>query len=175
MDAAAETNWKHKITPDWVDLITNMDICLSISAHTYWVEAEHEDQVLSKYAFAVYESPIPLICCCGVIKRTYFPHYWLVTAGPPKNPDSKVHGANIEPTWGRQNPGGPHVGPINFAIWESSGEVIAMAKKFMPSPSTSLCKFDQPIEFGYLFRWKFGTHTYKIDWNITSHHFSYWL
>ena len=31
-------------------------------------------------------------------------------------PDSKVHWANIGPTWGRQDPGGPHVGPMNFAI-----------------------------------------------------------
>ena len=36
----------------------------------------------------------------------------------PYNPDSKVHGANMGPTWGRQDPGGPHVGPMNFAIWE---------------------------------------------------------
>ena len=34
------------------------------------------------------------------------------------NPDSKVHGANMGPIWGRQGPGGPHVGPMNFAIWE---------------------------------------------------------
>ena len=32
-------------------------------------------------------------------------------------PDNKVHGANMGPIWGRQDPGGPHVGPINFAIW----------------------------------------------------------
>ena len=31
-------------------------------------------------------------------------------------PDSKVHGANMGPIWGHQDPGGPHVGPINFAI-----------------------------------------------------------
>ena len=31
--------------------------------------------------------------------------------------DSKVRGASIGPIWGRQNPGGPHVGPMNFAIW----------------------------------------------------------
>ena len=31
-------------------------------------------------------------------------------------PDSKVHGANIGPTWGQQDPGGPHVGPMNLAI-----------------------------------------------------------
>ena len=32
-------------------------------------------------------------------------------------PDSKVHGANMGPIWDRQDPGGPHVGPVNFAIW----------------------------------------------------------
>ena len=32
-------------------------------------------------------------------------------------PDSKVHGANMGPIRGRQDPGGPHVGPMNFAIW----------------------------------------------------------
>ena len=31
--------------------------------------------------------------------------------------DSKVHGANMGPIWGRQDSGGPHVGPMNFAIW----------------------------------------------------------
>ena len=36
-----------------------------------------------------------------------------------KLPDSKVHGANMGPIWGRQDPGGPHVGPMNFAIWAS--------------------------------------------------------
>ena len=39
------------------------------------------------------------------------------------HPDSKVHGANMGPTWGRQDPGGPHVGPINFAIWASLNEL----------------------------------------------------
>ena len=33
------------------------------------------------------------------------------------SPDSKAHGANMGPTWGRQVPGRPHVGPINLAIW----------------------------------------------------------
>ena len=33
-------------------------------------------------------------------------------------PDSKVHGANMGPIWGRQDPGGPHAGPMNFAIWD---------------------------------------------------------
>ena len=41
---------------------------------------------------------------------------WDVGAKPEQPPDSKVHGANMGPTWGRQDPGGPHVGPMNFAI-----------------------------------------------------------
>ena len=32
-------------------------------------------------------------------------------------PDSKIHGANMGPIWGWQDPGEPHVGPMNFAIW----------------------------------------------------------
>ena len=31
-------------------------------------------------------------------------------------PDTKVHVANMGHTWGWEDPGGPHVGPINFAI-----------------------------------------------------------
>ena len=35
------------------------------------------------------------------------------------NPDSKVRGANnTGPIWGRQGTGGPHFGPMNFAIWK---------------------------------------------------------
>ena len=32
-------------------------------------------------------------------------------------PDSKLHGANVGPIWGGQDPGGPHVGPMNLIIW----------------------------------------------------------
>ena len=32
-------------------------------------------------------------------------------------PDSKVHGANMGHIWGRQDPGGPHGGHVNLAIW----------------------------------------------------------
>ena len=33
------------------------------------------------------------------------------------SPDSKVHGANMGPIWGQQDPGGPHGGFMNFTIW----------------------------------------------------------
>ena len=46
-------------------------------------------------------------------------YMWLkVTVFLVINPDGKVRGAYMGPIWGRQNPGGPHVGPMNFAIWE---------------------------------------------------------
>ena len=41
-----------------------------------------------------------------------------VALGWVYNPDSKVHGANMGSIWGRQDPGEPHVGPMNLAIWE---------------------------------------------------------
>ena len=31
--------------------------------------------------------------------------------------DSKIHGANMGPSWVLPAPGGPHVGPMNLAIW----------------------------------------------------------
>ena len=34
-------------------------------------------------------------------------------------PDSKVHGTKMGPTWGRHDPGVPHVGPMNLAIRDS--------------------------------------------------------
>ena len=34
------------------------------------------------------------------------------------NPDSKIHGANMGPTWVLSAPDGPHVGPMNLAIRE---------------------------------------------------------
>ena len=42
---------------------------------------------------------------------------WASAATILTYPDSKVYGANIGPIWGRQDPGGPHVGPMNLAIW----------------------------------------------------------
>ena len=47
-------------------------------------------------------------------------------------PDSKVYGANMGPTWDRQDPCGPHVGPMSFAIWDSmceNGMLLYMCTK----------------------------------------------
>ena len=39
-------------------------------------------------------------------------------------PDSEVHGTNMWPIWGRQDPGGPHFGPMNLAIWDIAMEEL---------------------------------------------------
>ena len=36
---------------------------------------------------------------------------------PPPPPTARFNGVNIGPIWGREDPGGPHVGSMNFAIW----------------------------------------------------------
>ena len=45
------------------------------------------------------------------------------------NPDSKVHGANMGPTWVLSAPDGTHVGPMNFAIREDYENAIYYRKQ----------------------------------------------
>ena len=45
-----------------------------------------------------------------------YPYYCPVHIGSQTHPDSKVHGANMGPTWVLSAPDGPHVDPINLAI-----------------------------------------------------------
>ena len=47
----------------------------------------------------------------------FFNGAWTTISYRHRHPDSKVHGDNMGPIWGRQDPGGPHVGPMNLAIW----------------------------------------------------------
>ena len=51
-------------------------------------------------------------------------------------PDIKVYGAYMGPTWGRQDPGGPHVGPMNLAFWDVfkvSAYMLEQSTYVMPS------------------------------------------
>ena len=53
------------------------------------------------------------------------------------SPDSKVRGANMGPIWSRQDPGGSHVGPINFAIyvyWFKNNSLEANPTVFQSMP-----------------------------------------
>ena len=64
-------------------------------------------------------------------------------------PDSKVHGAHMRPTWVLSAQGGPHVGPIEFAIWVDIEflDFLAHLPTVPPKPwhSTSTCHL-QPLQ-----------------------------
>ena len=78
------------------------------------------------------------------------PHYQLPTGSQPwvwslgcpgnysldamtreSNPYSKVHGANMGPTWVLSTPDAPHVGPMNLAIREAVGHDVMAWKIFL--------------------------------------------
>ena len=48
--------------------------------------------------------------------------------------DSKVHGANMGPTWVLSAPDGPHVGPMNLAIGR-----ISISVPLAPTHSSVAC------------------------------------
>ena len=45
-------------------------------------------------------------------------HVWIYRWVVSYIPDSKIHVANMERTLGQQDQGGPHVGHMNFVIWD---------------------------------------------------------
>ena len=68
------------------------------------------------------------------------------------SPDSKVHGANMGPIWGRQDPGanmgpiwdrqdpgGPYVGPMNFAIWVVLYFLTLLTGNIRPNDQSIIC------------------------------------
>ena len=52
-----------------------------------------------------------------------------VTVDSFHNPDSKVHRADMGPTWVLSDPDGPHVGPMNLTIREmaSNADTVSMS------------------------------------------------
>ena len=71
-------------------------------------------------------------------------------------PDSKVHGANTGPTWGRQGPGGPHVGRMNIAfLFHAVRSFATMPPKCLVSlvNLTNDCSYEQLWHFEYVFSW----------------------
>ena len=60
-------------------------------------------------------------------------------------PDNKFHWANMGPIWGRQDPAGPHVGPMNFAIWDvSPAGWVRSNSTFMSSSRRPIKKYEPP-------------------------------
>ena len=85
-------------------------------------EKNENKDVQSIYAHACFHDY--LLSVLNISMCYIHPYYpWLPSSTWANFPDSKVHGANMGPIWGRQDPGGPHVGPMNFAIWVIMAQV----------------------------------------------------
>ena len=63
------------------------------------------------------------------------------------NPDNKVHGANMGPTWVLSAPDGPHVDPITLAIWEGINLYTSYGSlKFLTYSDYSWGAFDMLLD-----------------------------
>ena len=75
------------------------------------------------------------------------------------DPDNKIHGANMGPTWGRQDPGGPHVGPMNLVIWGCSGDATCNSGHVIV---LLILEYPHGTEVGFLIlklhRWRIRHH-----------------
>ena len=49
-------------------------------------------------------------------------------------PDNKVPGANMGPIWGRQDPGGPHVGPRTLLSETHNKTAHSQRIVYLPQP-----------------------------------------
>ena len=61
--------------------------------------------------------------CLSIFKETDFEIMKLnCTRDMATSLIARPMGPTMGPTWGRQDPGGPHVGHMNFAIWDNNPE-----------------------------------------------------
>ena len=78
------------------------------------------------------------------------PSYRKTSRNHDTTPVSKVYGATMEPIWGRQDPGGHHVSPINVAIWDNIERLNDAETERCHSASlvvnagTGACRCDNP-------------------------------
>ena len=62
------------------------------------------------------------------------------------SPDSKVHEAYMGPIWGREDPGGPHVDPMNLAIGAPShGDLCHWSVIYCSGQSDTSCTSDKTL------------------------------
>ena len=77
--------------------------------------------------------------------------------------DSKVHGANMGNTWVLSAPDGPHVGPMNLAIRDTSQETY---KEY-----TGFTQHVRPYFGCYYYFMKYPAHRSLIPWSLRPQEF----
>ena len=85
-------------------------------------------------------------------------------------PDSKVHGTNMGPTWGRQDPDGPHGGPMNRIIWVwTCCAQYYLHFKFQCSRSIHIyvsCDTNVLQENSVVTVWEFTISSYTLEFGV---------
>ena len=81
------------------------------------------------------------------------------------NPDSKVHRANMRPIWGRHDAGGPHVGPMNFAIWEILPDVRQRLIYPLCSVPNISMRGARPTRIILLYYWSYSSWIFQSHYN----------
>ena len=82
----------------------------------------------------------------------------LIELSVSNSPDSKIHGDNMGPIWGPQDPDGPHVGPMNFVFWET---VCRWKLKVVMMPTTCMSSLVTPEVVAMT--------TYGVTWGGKDH------
>ena len=102
-------------------------------------------------------------------------------------PDSKFHGANMGPIWGRQDPGGPLVGHRNLAIWDilwcATQHILIYMQDAENLMTTDIVKYHwkrtnylsiipplskaSPVQGGFILGLKHKTWYLMNEWSIT--------
>ena len=80
-------------------------------------------------------------------------------------PDSKIHWANMGPIWCRQDPGGPHVGPMNIAIWDSN-QIDDGGITYAISLLVLWRFFSSQLRFGNNMQWNFDNDFLFMKTNL---------
>ena len=97
-------------------------ICLSLDA-TLW----SQDRYNRPLGLPHHQQP------CEISRfRSFIWNDMHLAQGLCGKPDSKIHGANMVPTWVLSAPGGPHVGPMNLAIREELNEIRIHLIRIVP-------------------------------------------
>ena len=84
------------------------------------------------------------------------------------NPDNKFHGANMGLIWVQQDPGGPHVGPMNFAISEAMDLMILLKCIILGNYTNAIICFRTLIYINLLMKYSFSIYIKCVDGNCRS-------
>ena len=95
----------YKLSRRWIGRVRYTNICILLFCGNNWPTEVHVlgKEWLHRVILFVVRSAFYMNTCHNMLSI----------------PDNKAHGANIGSTWGRQDPGRPHVGPMNLAIWDT--------------------------------------------------------